>query len=265
MLVRSCIANGDPHYITFDNKVYNFMGACRYVQVTDYCNFSGGKGPLGQFKVIADNELCGRSVSCVRAVDVIIGGHTIHLTRGSSSPAPKNEAEYSVTMEGGYVVVRTKPAGLTVKWDMNMILSTQLDGRFRGKVCGLCGNFDGNANNDFTMSNGQVTGDVNTFGQTWQAGGKCGAPTTPQHPCEQHPGRRQEAIKDCSVIKSDAFKTCKAVMNVEPMYHNCVYDVCAGTSVSMKDSSCEAIKAASLICKQKTGKGVSWGHLEQKC
>ena len=70
----NCYASGDPHYVTFDGKRYNFMGACRYVHVTDYCNVGGGKSALGQFKVIAANYKCGGSVSCIDYVDVIIGG-----------------------------------------------------------------------------------------------------------------------------------------------------------------------------------------------
>jgi hypothetical protein len=129
----------------------------------------------------------------------------------------------------------------------------------------MCGNFDGNAGNDMTTSSGALTTDVNTFGGSWQAGGKCGNPTTPLHPCEKKPARREIAKKDCAVIKSDAFKECQAAMNVEPLYDNCIYDVCAETTTSMKDSSCEAIKEASNECKIKTGKHVQWGHLAAKC
>ncbi|XP_028514122.1 mucin-2 [Exaiptasia diaphana] len=256
-LQHHCYAVGDPHYKTFDNKYFNFMGHCRYVHVTDYCpKKDGGKSRLGHFKVIANTGNCARinvpsPVSCVNSVDVIIGGETVHLSYLSNSPAPKYRPEYTVTIEGAYVVVRTIPSGLTVKWNKVHGLWIYLDERFRGKVCGLCGNFDGNPNND----------GVN--GYPFRAGGKCGAPQTPQHPCEKKPHRRPVALKDCGVIKSHHFANCRSSgKDLERLYHDCVYDVCAETVATMKDSSCEAIKSASEECD---GKLVSWGHLEKKC
>lgn len=132
-------------------------------------------------------------------------------------------------------------------------------------MCGLCGNFDGNANDDFRKSDGQITSDVNAFGTSWQAGGKCGQPVTPTHPCERHPDRHVEAEKDCSVIKSNDFASCRGALDLDKLYDNCVYDSCAGTTGTMNEPSCESLKQASMMCKDATGKAVSWGHMKDKC
>ncbi|XP_020897325.1 mucin-2 [Exaiptasia diaphana] len=264
----TCSASGDPHYKTFDGKRYNFMGECRYIHTTDHCKVDCGRPRLGTFKVIAENCNCGRRVSCVKSAEVDIRGDKIYLRRGTFAPANKETVHYSVRREGNFVVVRTKPAGLTVKWDRNMGLHIYLTSKYKGKVCGLCGNFDGNQYNDFLKSNGKSAGNnVNDFAKSWQAGGKCGqAPITPTHPCQKNPHRRQIAEKDCAVILSNHFKFCKdAGVDVDYLYRNCLYDVCAEKAVSMKDSSCDAIKEASYECKDQTGKTVTWGHLEQKC
>jgi len=258
-----CSATGDPHYTTFDGKYYNFMGSCRYVFATDSCSFSD-KYAFGNFKIIQENVRCG-GITCTFSVDVNIRGESITLSRGRR-PAITDSGEFYITSEGGYVVVHAKHIDLKVKWDMSMGLYVNLGQSLRGKVCGLCGNFDGNSGNEFRMSNGALTGSANTFGDSWRAGGKCaGPPPVVRHPCETHPDRRAAALADCAVIKSSNFRTCQGALDLQKMYDNCVYDVCAGVSVTMKSATCEALKTASMECKEKTGLPVSWGHMEGKC
>ena len=44
--------------------------------------------------------------------------------------------------------------GLTIMWDVGTRVYVKLEPRFKSQVCGLCGNFDGNALNDFTTRQG---------------------------------------------------------------------------------------------------------------
>lgn len=43
----------------------------------------------------------------------------------------------------------------------------------QGRVCGLCGNFDGNVNNDLMSSNNQLEVDASHFGNSWKVLPSC--------------------------------------------------------------------------------------------
>ncbi|XP_077861977.1 vitellogenin-like [Saccoglossus kowalevskii] len=43
---------------------------------------------------------------------------------------------------------------------------------YRGKMCGLLGNGDGDATNDFQKPNGVIVKNVTEFGESWKVQGK---------------------------------------------------------------------------------------------
>ncbi len=44
---------------------------------------------------------------------------------------------------------------------------------FKGKVCGLCGDFDGSQNNDLLSSSNQMEVDAADFGNSWKVRPSC--------------------------------------------------------------------------------------------
>ena len=78
----------------------------------------------------------------------------------------------------------------------------------QGRVCGLCGNFDDNAINDFTTRSQSVVGDVLEFGNSWKFSPSCPDAPVPKDPCIANPYRKSWAQKKCSIINSATFAAC---------------------------------------------------------
>lgn len=80
--------------------------------------------------------------------------------------------------------------------------------RLQGQVCGLCGNFDDNAVNDFTTRSQSVVGSALEFGNSWKFSPSCPDAPAPRDPCTANPYRKSWAQKQCSVINSATFAAC---------------------------------------------------------
>lgn len=104
--------------------------------------------------------------------------------------------------------------GIQIKWDKAMRIYVRLDPEWQGKVCGLCGNYNGNAMDDFTTHSRQIVDKPVIFGGTWQSGDySCSSPTTePQNPCEVNKEREAWAISACSVLRNDLLRPCHSVV-----------------------------------------------------
>jgi hypothetical protein len=245
-----CGAVGDPHYLTFDGKHFNFMGKCSYYLM---------KGD--NYSIEAENVACAGAISeamsflpvsssvypsCTKTVTIHLNEHNIKLKQGHEVLVNGQEvAKLPITAAGAYIhsvssiFLRVDlPNGLEVWWDGVTRVYIDVPSNFQRNTKGLCGTFNQNQNDDFLTPEGDIEQDVVAFANKWKTHEVCeDVPEreTPSHPCDVNAHNRATAEKHCSKLKGLLFEACHWVVDPEPYYQDCLYDLC---SCQMKVPQC---------------------------
>ncbi|XP_055987581.1 mucin-5B-like [Sorex fumeus] len=253
----TCVAYGDGHFITFDGERYSFDGSCEYTLAQDHC---GSSTTNGTFRVVTENVPCGTTgVTCSKAIKIFLESYELILHEGTHKVVqrgPGEELPYKIRLMGIYLVVETRH-GLVVSWDRRTSVFIRLRQDYKGRVCGLCGNFDDKAINDFTTRGQSVVGNALEFGNSWKFSPSCPDAPVPRDPCTANPYRKSWAQKQCSLINSATFAACHPQVDPSKYYEACVSDACACDSGGDCECFCTAVAAYAQACRD-VGVCVSW-------
>uniref|UniRef100_A0A8C6RRF2 Mucin-2 n=1 Tax=Nannospalax galili TaxID=1026970 RepID=A0A8C6RRF2_NANGA len=249
--LATCAVYGDGHYLTFDGQRYSFNGNCEYTLLQDHCGGNGSSQDA--FRVVIENVPCGTTgTTCSKDIKIFLRNYELKLSDGKVEVVQKGAGQkspYSVLQMGIYLVVETD-VGLMLLWDRKTSIFLRLSPEFKGKVCGLCGNFDDNTINDFTTRSQSVVGDVLEFGNSWKFSPSCPDALAPKDPCTANPYRKSWAQKQCSIINSATFAACHAHVEPAKYYEACVHDACACDSGGDCECFCTAVAAYAQACHE---------------
>ncbi|XP_041075179.1 mucin-2-like [Polyodon spathula] len=253
----TCAIYGDGHYITFDGKRFSFNGDCEYTLTQDYCS---GNSANGTFRVITENIPCGTTgTTCSKAIKLFLGNNELILTEGHYQVVQRDSGEevpYKISTMGIYMVIEAKN-GLILMWDKKTSMFIKLSPSFQGHVCGLCGDYDGNGQNDFTTRSQAVVVNAQEFGNSWKVSPSCPDAKITRDPCVSNPYRQSWAQKQCSLIKSKVFTACHSQVDPTPYYDACVRDSCACDSGGDCECFCTAVASYAEACNE-AGVCVAW-------
>uniref|UniRef100_A0A671WX87 Mucin 2, oligomeric mucus/gel-forming n=1 Tax=Sparus aurata TaxID=8175 RepID=A0A671WX87_SPAAU len=247
----TCVIYGSGHYSTFDKKTYGFQGHCAYVALK--VNNCGNKTVQENFGVITENVPCGTTgTTCSKTVRVQLGRKEVKLSKGTFEEVDLEEGSviaYRVRRVGLYLVVESE-IGLAVMWDRKTTIRILLEPQHSGEVCGLCGNFDGDGQNDFTTKGQMVVSSLLEFANSWKVSSNCPDVETIPDTCEARPNRHHWAKMMCSIITGETFRDCHKKVDPHPFYENCVKDSCACDSGGDCECFCSAVAAYAQACNE---------------
>ncbi|KAM4573875.1 mucin-5B-like [Odontesthes bonariensis] len=252
----TCTIYGQGHYRTFDDKKFPFVGDCGYILTQDHC----GDDMNGTFKVVTENIPCDATETiCSTAIKLFLGNKEIVLSEENVRVIKQSngvDIPYKVHTMGLYLVVEAKN-GLVLMWNKKTTLLITLSSTFKGKVCGMCGNYDGNIKNDFTKKCKDTVVDVLEFGNSWKVSPTCPNGNATKDPCSLYSHRKPWALKHCNIIKSKVFEACHSMVLPESYYDACVTDTCACNTGGDCEFFCSAVAAYAAACN-KAGACLKW-------
>uniref|UniRef100_A0A3Q3F4P0 SCO-spondin n=1 Tax=Labrus bergylta TaxID=56723 RepID=A0A3Q3F4P0_9LABR len=258
-----CLATGDPHYMTFDGRCFSFLGDCQYVLARE---------TSGLFSVTAENVPCGSTgVTCTKSVTLSLGNTVIHLLRGKAVTVngmpvdlPKSYSGSGLTLERvGLFVALSSRLGVTLLWDGGMRVYVRLAANLRGRVGGLCGNFDGDTENDFTTRQGIVESTPELFGNSWKVSPSCPdvANQDLRDPCAVSSVLETRQNFFFFILTQVLFSQCHPEVPFQQYYDWCVFDACGCDSGGDCECLCTAIAAYAEECNRR-GVYIRWRSQE---
>ncbi|XP_076011987.1 mucin-2-like [Genypterus blacodes] len=251
-----CGIYGDGHYVTFDEKRFDFNGQCEYTLLQDFC---GSTQNSGTFRIITGNVPCGTTgTTCSKTIKIFLGDNEFQLKDGGLLVIKGSVQVFPTQLQKmGVYLVLTLKTGVVLMWDTKTSLFIKLSQKYQGKVCGLCGNNDGNSKNDFTTRSHETVADVLVFGNSWKVSSSCPNAVLVSDPCSSNPYRAAWSQKQCSIITSVTFKECHTQVDPGPYFDSCVRDSCACDTGGDCECFCTAVAAYARACNE-AGACVRW-------
>ncbi|CAL8281732.1 unnamed protein product [Lota lota] len=252
----TCSVYGDPHYITYDDKAYNFQGGCNYTLAT-----TCGEQPPVQFTVTGRNtNPTDQNLTRSKLEAVVLQIQELHLTLTQNGKVyvHNNLVHLPYSSNGSFgwlkvhrqrqlVVVETG-VGLRVMIDGQNRLFLQVDERYKGQLCGMCGTYSGLQGDDFVRPDGSNAIGPFDFGNSWRVmedSSPCIAYPDDPKVCVEHGD--DQAVSDCSAILGDSFSLCHKEVHPLTYVSSCVYDHCA-TNGDLH-TLCDSLESYSTACQ----------------
>ncbi|XP_008303994.1 zonadhesin, like, partial [Stegastes partitus] len=272
----TCRVAGDPHHRTFDGFTHHFQGPYTYVLTQTNDELDDSLLPLtirgknirrgGNKRVSFLDEMYIE----VYGVDIRFLQKNTVLVNGERVAPPLSPVDGLSITENSKQVQLTTAFGLTVRFDGKSRGEIILPGTYENAVRGLCGNYDGNKNNEYMKPDGTVIRDLEDFGESWRVSDRqadrlrsydrpvnvhshrlvretepdSGFETTD---CSSSQLNNYNSATQCGALSDPKgpFSTCHTILPPKSFQDDCVFDLCAESgSTELRCASYDTYAAA---------------------
>lgn len=171
----------------------------------------------------------------------------------------------TIRQVGPEALMATFLDGMQMVWDGSSYAYIDSPGSHSNRTKGLCGNFDGNPDNDFATPDGEVQQSPDKFANEWRVKEMCDPRQRNDnvpHPCQRTSVlHQQQATNVCSKLNSNIFSGCN--VDRREYINNCIYDLCACKG-DMASCMCTIFSAYANECSR-NGTPIKWRDSIPEC
>ncbi|XP_049331705.1 alpha-tectorin-like [Astyanax mexicanus] len=151
----------------------------------------------------------------------------------------------------------TTDFGLSVSYDGSWVVRVTVPANYSGATCGLCGNFNGQTNDDFRIRSGELVSSASQFGADW----KVGNDTSCDDECGDSCARCQNPVSarsQCEILRDrqGPVSFCHSYVDPEAYFNDCAFDLCL--SEYQHDVLCRSIQTYVSACQSANAPVLPW-------
>ncbi|KAM9313180.1 von Willebrand factor [Gastrophryne carolinensis] len=244
-----CSLFGESHIRTFDGTFYDFVGDCSYLLAGDCQKHT--------FSVLVDYKH-GKK----KSISMYLGEYyDLHMhfdgtaTEGEKSISlPYASNGIYLENEAGYHKLSSQEHGIMVKIDISGNVQIVFSSDHFNRTCGLCGNFNQFAEDDFMTQEGLLAERSYEFANSWALHGgdrRCKRIYPPSNTCNiSSEAAEKDLMQRCQLLKtSPVFAKCHHAVDPEPFIAICEKDMCE--CVEEVHCPCQTFLEYARSCAQK--------------
>ncbi|XP_075047174.1 IgGFc-binding protein-like [Mixophyes fleayi] len=266
-ITGTCLGAGNSHFVSFDGLSYTFQGSCSYI-LAEVCSENL---ELGNFSVVAESGSFGENhIFGTGALTVNVYEYKITMERGTPWEVKVNEESHvlPLVLEDGKIHVNQEGANIVLQTDFQLLVLYDLvnsihitvPGVYQGAMCGLCGDFNGQSNDDLRLPSGQLSASVEEFGAAWNANTEevdCSCKENCKG-CDDLRAAIFSRDEACGLLLAEKgpFADCFGLVNATDYFDQCLLDMCA--SDGQAQILCESLQAYVTACQASGATIKSW-------